>query len=162
MGLFYVHYSPLLLWDLFMYRVHFIMEPFMYNYSLCIKDSPHAPPTLHKKDPILSRQSAYTFCLIIGWCCRHLLILIERWFPCLFLHHIFPVDFCRYTDPCFINTLYYKYSTFLHSILGWCRLCVIALLSCPERSQRLLLLLYYYYYYYIRFYSIEYIEIVHG
>ena len=40
--------SPLLLWDLFMYRVPFIWSLFMYNY---IKDSPHAPPTLHKKDP---------------------------------------------------------------------------------------------------------------
>ena len=43
--------SPLLLWDLFMWRVPFIWSLFMYNYSLCIKDSPHAPPTLHKKDP---------------------------------------------------------------------------------------------------------------
>ena len=152
MGLFYVHYSPLLLWDLFMYRVHFIMEPFMYNYSLCIKDSPHAPPTLHKKDPLIrlnwwhsyetilctvhtwlqkSRLLApptlhwpcnkswmiqyfmnnylavclYLDCLIIGWCCRHLLILIERWIPC---RTYFLLIICRYTDPCFINTLYYK------------------------------------------------------
>ena len=44
---------------------------FMYNYSLCIKDSPHAPPTLHKKRPIirLNRWHSYEtiLCTMHTW-----------------------------------------------------------------------------------------------
>ena len=32
----------------------------MYNYSLCIKDSPHTPPTLHKKDIIITKHAGDT------------------------------------------------------------------------------------------------------